>query len=625
MVITKHFAIHGKSYRRKLIKYILNPEKTNNLALVSDYGMKNFLDFPSYEEMVQMYHENFISNDTLYDFRHDRMEENQRKIHAHHIIQSFSPEDHLTPEQINRIGYETVKELTGGKFRFIVATHVDKDHLHNHIIINSVDSNSDKKLKWDYKVERNLRMISDRFSKIAGAKIIENRYSHQRYEVYRKTNHKYELKQRLYFLMEHSRDFEDFKKNAPLLHVEMDFRHKHATFFITDSTMKQVVRGKQLNRKQPYTEEFFKNYFAKREIESLMEFLLLKVENMDDLLQKAKLFGLTINPKQKHVSFQFAGVEVKETELDQKNLYDVEFFQDYFKNRKDWQAPETEDFVQLYQEEKLSKEKELPSDEKFWESYQEFKSNRDAVHEFEVELSLNQIEKVVDDGIYVKVKFGIRQEGLIFVPNMQLDMEEDKVKVFIRETSSYYVYHKDAAEKNCYMKGRTLIRQFSYENQTIPLRRKATVDMIKEKIAEVDALIELEVENQSYVTIKDELVHELAASELRINELQERMSTLNQVAEYLLASVESKQEMKLNLSKLNITENISANIVEKKLKSLGNQLELERGRYEKMVVRLDKFINRLNTGLSKGDGIDFQKNRNLANNYIQCVSFVKYI
>ena len=605
MVITKHFAIHGKSYRRKLIKYILNPEKTNNLALVSDYGMKNFLDFPSYEEMVQMYHENFISNDTLYDFRHDRMEENQRKIHAHHIIQSFSPEDHLTPEQINRIGYETVKELTGGKFRFIVATHVDKDHLHNHIIINSVDSNSDKKLKWDYKVERNLRMISDRFSKIAGAKIIENRYSHQRYEVYRKTNHKYELKQRLYFLMEHSRDFEDF--NAPLLHVEMDFRHKHATFFITDSTMKQVVRGKQLNRKQPYTEEFFKNYFAKREIESLMEFLLLKVENMDDLLQKAKLFGLTINPKQKHVSFQFAGVEVKETELDQKNLYDVEFFQDYFKNRKDWQAPETEDFVQLYQEEKLSKEKELPSDEKFWESYQEFKSNRDAVHEFEVELSLNQIEKVVDDGIYVKVKFGIRQEGLIFVPNMQLDMEEDKVKVFIRETSSYYVYHKDAAEKNCYMKGRTLIRQFSYENQTIPLRRKATVDMIKEKIAEVDALIELEVENQSYVTIKDELVHELAASELRINELQERMSTLNQVAEYLLASVESKQEMKLNLSKLNITENISANIVEKKLKSLGNQLELERGRYEKMVVRLDKFINRLNTGLSKGDGIDFQK------------------
>jgi len=599
MVITKHYAIHGKNYRSKLIKYILNPSKTKNLTLVSDFGMRSYLDFPSYKELVEMYNENFLSNDTLYEFRHDRQEIKQRKIHSHHIIQSFSPDDHLTPEQINRIGYETMKELTGGKFRFIVATHVDKNHLHNHIIINSVDSNSDKKLKWDYKVERNLRMISDKFSKIAGTKIIENRYSHQQYEVYRKTNHKYELKQRLYFLMEHSRDFEDFKKNAPLLHVEMDFSHRHSTFFMTDSTMKQVVRGNKLNRKQPYTEGFFKNYFAKREMENLMEFLLPKVENVDDLLRKAKLFGLTINPKQKHVSFQFVGVEVKETELDQKNIYDVEFFQDYFEKRQEWKIPEIDNLVEAYQEEKFSKEKELPSDEKFWESYQEFKSNRDAVHEFEVELNLNQIEKVVDDGIYVKVKFGIRQEGLIFVPNMQLDMEEDKVKVFIRETSSYYVYHKDDAEKNRYMKGRTLIRQFSSENQTIPFRRKTTVDMIEEKIEEVDALIKLDVENQSYITIKDELVRELAASELRINALQERVTTLNQVAEYLLASVENKQEMKLNLSKLNITEEISINVVEENLKELGNQLALESDRYENIVFKVNKFINRLSRKISK--------------------------
>ena len=607
MVITKHFAIHGKSYRRKIIKYILNPDKTKNLALVSDYGMRNFLDFPSYDEMVQMYHENFISNDTLYNFRHARLEEKQRKIHAHHIIQSFSPEDHLTPEQINQIGYETMKELTGGKFRFIVATHADKNHLHNHIIINSVDSNSDKKLKWDYNVERNLRMISDRFSKIAGAKIIENRYSHQQFEVYRKTNYKYELKQRLYFLIENSTDFEDLKKNAPLLHMEMDFSHKHTTFFMTDSTMRQVVRGNKLNRKQPYTEEFFKNYFAKRKIEELMEFLLPNVDNLETLIKKAKLFGLNISPKQKHVSFQFSGVEVKETEINKKNLYDVEFFKDYFEKRKKLKAPELKDLVQVYQEEKISKEKELPSEEKFWESYQGFRKNRDAVHEFEVELSFNQIEKVVDDGIYIKIKFGIRQEGLVFVPNMELDMEEDKVKVFIRETSAYYVYHKDDAEINRYMKGRTLIRQFSSENQTIPFHRKTTVEMIEEKIEEVDALIKLNVENQSYITIKDELVRELAASELRINALQERVITLNQVAEYLLSSVKNKQEMKLNLSKLNITEAISINVVEENLKELGNQLALEKDRYENIVFKMNKFINRVSKKISKEEEMGFQK------------------
>ena len=54
MVVTKHFATHGKKYRRRLIKYILNPDKTNNLKLVSDFGMSNYLDFPSYEEMVEM-------------------------------------------------------------------------------------------------------------------------------------------------------------------------------------------------------------------------------------------------------------------------------------------------------------------------------------------------------------------------------------------------------------------------------------------------------------------------------------------------------------------------------------------------------------------------------------------
>lgn len=49
MVVTKHFATHGKKYRRRLIKYILNPDKTDKLKLVSDFGMSNYLDFPSYE------------------------------------------------------------------------------------------------------------------------------------------------------------------------------------------------------------------------------------------------------------------------------------------------------------------------------------------------------------------------------------------------------------------------------------------------------------------------------------------------------------------------------------------------------------------------------------------------
>ena len=534
MVITKHFAIHGKSYRSKLIKYILNPNKTKNLTLVSDFGMRNYLDFPSYKELVKMYNDNFLSNDTLYEFRHDRQEVNQRKIHSHHIIQSFSPDDHLTPEQINRIGYETAKELTGGRFRFIVATHVDKNHIHNHIILNSIDQNSDKKFLWDYKAEHNLRMVSDRLSKIAGAKIIENRYSHRQYEVYRKTNYKYEIKQRVYFLIENSKNFEDFKKKAKALHLKINFRHKHVTFFMTDSNMKQVVRDNKLSRKQPYNETYFKKKFVQREIINILEFLLPKMKNMNELIQRAEFFGLKIIPKEKHVQFEFDEIKISEQELVKTNQYSVSYFQDYFNNKNETVVLDNKNLVELYNEEKLIKEKELPTEEVVWKSYQDFKRNRDAVHEFEVELNLNQIEEVVDDGMYIKVHFGIRQEGLIFVPNIQINMEEEKVKVFLRETSSYYVYHKDSAEKNRFMKGKTLIRQFNLQYEPQYIYRRIPLSKIKEKIEQLDFLISAENSPNDFEDITNDFIAQISYLENLIEQVQNKIDDLTNLEEVLL-------------------------------------------------------------------------------------------
>lgn len=534
MVITKHFAIHGKNYRSKLIKYILNPSKTKNLTLVSDFGMRNYLDFPSYKELVKMYNDNFLSNDILYEFRHDRQEVNQQKIHSHHIIQSFSPDDHLTPEQINRIGYETVKELIGGRFRFIVATHIDKDHIHNHIILNSIDKNSDKKFMWDYKAEHNLRMVSDRLSKIAGAKIIENRYSHRQYEVYRKTNYRYEIKQRVYFLIENSKNFEDFKKKARALNLKIDFRHKHATFFMTDSTMKQVVRDNKLNRKQPYNETYFKKKFVQREIINILEFLLPKMKNMNELIQQAELFGLKIIPKEKHVLFEFDGIKISEQGLEKTKQYSVSYFKDYFNNKNDTFGLDNKNLVELYNEEKLIKEKKLPTEDIVWKSYQDFKRNRDAVHEFEVELNLNQIEEVVDDGIYIKVQFGIRQEGLIFVPNIQITMEEEKVKVFLRETSSYYVYHKDSAEKNRFMKGKTLIRQFNLQYETQYMYRRISLSKIKEKIEQLDFLISAENSSNDFEDITNDFIAQISYLENMIEQVQNKIDDLTNLEEVLL-------------------------------------------------------------------------------------------
>jgi len=580
MVVTKHFAIHGKNYRSKLIKYILNPSKTKNLTLVSDFGMRNYLDFPSYKELVKMYNDNFLSNDTLYEIRHDRQEANQRKIHSHHIIQSFSPDDHLTPEQINQIGYETVKELTGGRFRFIVATHVDKDHIHNHIILNSIDKNSDKKFLWDYKAERNLRMVSDRLSKIVGAKIIENRYSHHQYEVYRKTNYKYEIKQRVYFLIENSKNFEDFKKKAKALHLKIDFRHKHVTYFMTDSNMKQVVRDSKLSRKQPYNETYFKKKFVQREIINILEFLLPKMKNMNELIQRAEFLGLKIIPKAKHVLFEFDGIKISEQELVKTNQYSVSYFQDYFNNKNETVVLDNKNLVERYNEEKLIKEKKLPTEDGIWKSYQDFKRNRDAVHEFEVELNLNQVEEVVEDGIYIKVQFGIRQEGLIFVPNIQINMEEEKVKVFLRETSSYYVYHKDSAEKNRFMKGKTLIRQFNLQYESQYMYRRIPLSKIKEKIEQLDFLISSETSSNTYEGITKDFIDQISYLENMIQQVQDKIDNLSSLEEILLNDMENGS------GKLedNINVKISVDTIEK-------DLFIYKGRLEKLKEQHREAIN----------------------------------
>ncbi|MEG3313077.1 SAG1250 family conjugative relaxase [Streptococcus parasuis] len=606
MVVTKHFATHGKKYRRRLIKYILNPDKTDNLKLVSDFGMSNYLDFPSYEEMVEMYNVNFTNNDKLYESRNDRQEKHQQNIHAHHLIQSFSLEDNLTPEEINRIGYETMMELTGGRFKFIVATHTDKDHVHNHILINAIDSNSDKKLIWNYALERNLRMISDRISKMAGAKIIEKRYSYRDYQKYRQSSHKFELKQRLYFLMQQSKSFDDFLEKAEQLYVHIDFSQKHSRFMMTDRAMTKPIRGRKLSKRDLYDEEFFRTHFAKIEIESRLEYLLNRVNSLEELLTKAQELNLTIDLKQKNVIFvleengtQFS---LSHKKISDKKLYDVNFFQDYFKNKEVDDSEGLENLQEQYHAFQEERDKDKVSTEEIEEAFETFKEKRDAVHEFEVELADHQIEKLVDKGVYIKMSFGVKQSGLIFIPNYQLDILEEenqtKYKVYIRETTSYFVYNQEHSDKNQYIKGRTLIRQLTNDSRVIPYR-PPTVERLQEKITEINLLIELTETNKKYQDVKDDLVAEIAVLDIKLNQTNEKIATLNKMAEVLInlksEDPNSRKLARYDFSKLNLTESITVEQVTEEIRVLQEELGHYLDEYEGLARKLETFVKILNT------------------------------
>lgn len=607
MVVTKHFATHGKKYRRRLIKYILNPDKTDNLKLVSDFGMSNYLDFPSYEEMVEMYNVNFTNNDKLYESRNDRQEKHQQNVHAHYLIQSFSPEDNLTPEEINRIGYETMMELTGGLFKFIVATHTDKNHVHNHILINAIDSNSDKKLIWNYALERNLRMISDRVSKMAGAKIIEKRFSYRDYQKYRQSSHKFELKQRLYFLMQQSKSFDDFLEKAVQLHVHIDFSQKHSRFMMTDRSMTKPIRGRQLSKRDLYDEEFFRTHFAKQEIENRLEFLLNRVNSLEELLTKAKELNLAIDLKQKNVIFILEDngnqSSLSHKKISDKKLYDVNFFQDYFKNMEVGDSEGLENLKEQYHAFQEERDKDKVSTEEIEEGFETFKEKRDAVHEFEVELAGHQIEKLVDEGVYIKVSFGVKQSGLIFIPNYQLDILEEenqtKYKVYIRETTSYFVYNKEHSDKNQYIKGRTLIRQLTNDSRVIPYRRP-TVERLQEKITEINLLIELTETDQKYQDVKDDMVAEIAMLDNKLTQTSEKIATLNKMEEVLInlksEDPNSRKLARYDFSKLNLTESITVEQVTEEIRVLQEELGYYLDEYEGLARKLETFVKLLNTG-----------------------------
>ncbi|VKI31929.1 relaxase [Streptococcus pneumoniae] len=369
--------------------------------------------------------------------------------------------------------------------------------------------------------------------------------------------------------------------------------------------MIKPIRGRQLSKRDLYDEDFFKTYFAKQEIESRLKFLLKSVYSLEELHVKAKELNLTIELKQKNVMFTLEEdgkkISLSHKKISDKKLYDVQFFNRYFEDRevRDIQALENlqEDF-QTFREEQ---HKEKVSAEEIEEAFKKYKEKRDAIHEFEIELTDNQIEKLVDDGVYIQVSFGIKQSGLIFIPNYQLDIfEEDnhkKYKVYIRETSSYFVYNKENMDNNCFIKGRTLIRQLSNDSQKLPYRRP-TLKSLKEKISEINLMIELSNTNKQYQEIKDELVLEIAEIDMQLEETQEKIATLNKMAEVLInlksEDHETRKLARYDFSKLNLTESTSLENVNEEIRVLQENLDYYLYEFEKRAIRLEIFVSTLN-------------------------------
>ena len=153
MAATRLIAMHlnkGKSISQCIkdrTDYAQNPDKTDNGLLVSSYEC----DPKLVEEQFMLAKREYILK-TGRRYRSD--------VIAYQIRQSFKPGE-ITGKDANRIGYETAMRWTKGRHAFIVATHIDREHIHNHIIYNSTNLNCNRKYRDRIRSGVALQKVSD--------------------------------------------------------------------------------------------------------------------------------------------------------------------------------------------------------------------------------------------------------------------------------------------------------------------------------------------------------------------------------------------------------------------------------------------------------------------------------
>ena len=224
---------------------------------------------------------------------------------AHHVIQSFSPEDNLTPEQVHEIGRKTALELIGGSHQFVIATHMDKGHLHNHIYINSTNSVTLNKFRWQKGTKKALEQISDKYADLAGAKILEEkkRFGHKEYSAYQKENvFKLEIKSRLEFLLKHATSIQDFQEKAKALNLAVDFSGKYAKYKLLDRDQKRNTRDSTLSKKGRYSLKQIEECLAKNEIVHSVDVIKSEYDKLQQ--EKAEDFEIRVKIEPWQVEYE---------------------------------------------------------------------------------------------------------------------------------------------------------------------------------------------------------------------------------------------------------------------------------------------------------------------------------
>ena len=206
MAVTKIKPIRGTV--NKALAYILDPEKTDDQLYVSSFGCA-------------------ASDAAAKEFEWTRNLAAQQgmqmpKVIARHLIQSFDIGE-VTPEMAHEIGKQFADEWLKGKYEYVIATHIDKGHCHNHIIFNAVNFVDYHAYRSNKRTYREMRQLSDEICKEHGLSVIPPSQSkgmdYKEYtEAKRGTSWKQKLKQTIDRCIITAKDYDEFIQHIVTSH-----------------------------------------------------------------------------------------------------------------------------------------------------------------------------------------------------------------------------------------------------------------------------------------------------------------------------------------------------------------------------------------------------------------------
>lgn len=178
MAVIKAFAV--RKQLKKTVNYITDSEKTNsNLSHMIDYALNSEKTASTVSASEQFLYESVINlPDVKTAYAHmqatkERFDKTGGVL-GFHIIQSFKPGE-ITADRCHELGRKLASEMFGAGYEIVIGTHLNKEHLHNHIVVNSVSFTDGKKLRFNKQSYRELQEISDQLCRKYGLSVIESK------------------------------------------------------------------------------------------------------------------------------------------------------------------------------------------------------------------------------------------------------------------------------------------------------------------------------------------------------------------------------------------------------------------------------------------------------------------